>query len=98
MARQTNLSAAEQADMDEMQQREHRSSGYSLMSVRDRGHATLSNGVTVCWHHPKYETQPVNGVSNIMNPKVANGDFGIMVDGKMITFNSEELQKFLRWA
>lgn len=85
--RKTNLSAQEIAEMDDSQRVEARKSGYSLMSVRDRGNTVLSNGVRIFWNIRKpenythYRSVPVGTVE---------------LDGKL--YDAEELQKFLRWA
>lgn len=96
--RKSKLSAAAIAEMDESQRRETRASGFRLMSVRDSGRARLSNGISVFWHHPARELPEVNGVTVMETARVPAGYFGIDVDGKMIIFDGEELQKYLRWA
>lgn len=101
--RQSTLSAAEIADRDESNKKETRKSGFSLMSVRDRGFNTLSNGVTVCWNHPKYEgdvsvTDDGLEVSTVYKSKVPNGKFGMQIGRQFIEFDAEELMRHLRWA
>lgn len=96
--RKSTLSEQEIAELDEFQKKETRAAGLALMPVRDRGVAKLSNGVTVYWNHPKREHEPVNGVTTYSTPRVADGQFGISVDGKLIVFNAEELMRHLRWA
>ena len=96
--RKSTLSEQEIAEFDEFQKKETRRGGLDLIPVRDRGVAKMSNGITVYWNHPKRENEPVNGVTVYSTPKVADGEFGIAVDGKLIVFNSEELMKHLRWA
>lgn len=96
--RQSTYSQAEVADLDEFKRKETRKGGLDLIPVRDRGVARLSNGTTVYWHHPKRETETVNGVSMVINPKVPDNHFGIEIDGKLVIFNAEELMKHLRWA
>lgn len=96
--RQTTYSEQEVADLNEFNRQQTRKGGLDLIPVRDRGVAKLSNGATVYWHHPKRETEEVNGVSMVITAKVPDNHFGIVVDDKMITFNAEELRKYLRWA
>ena len=96
--RKSTLSEQEIAEFDEFQKKEARNAGLALVPVRDRGVAKLSNGVTVYWHHPKREHEEVNGITTYSTPRVADGKFGIEVDGKLVVFNAEELMKHLRWA
>jgi len=96
--RQTNLSAAEIADMDDSKRREDRNRGLKAIPIRDRGYQKLSNGVGFYWHHPKRESEEVNGITTIATPKVPDNHFGVEIDGKMTVFDAEEFRKWLRWA
>lgn len=96
--RKSTLSEQEIAEFDEFQKQQTRASGVALIPVRDRGQATLSNGVTVLWHHPKRSHEEVDGVTTYSKPQVPDNHFGIIVDGKKIVFNAEELMRHLRWA
>ena len=96
--RKSTLSKEEVAAFDDFQKKETRAAGLALIPVRDRGVAKLSNGATVYWHHPKREHEPVYGVTTYSTPRVADGQFGVEVDGKLVVFNAEELMKHLRWA
>jgi len=85
--RKTKLSQEEIAELDATKAREARNAGLKLLPVRDRGWAKLSNGLSVHWN-----TKYANPVL------VPDGDFGIMVNGKVYRFDAEELRKYLRWA
>lgn len=102
MARKSTLSAQEIAEMDEMKQSDLRKGGFSLMSVRDRGQATLSNGAKVFWHTNNPPIQefedPKWGRIEVRDNTIPEGMFGIELGGKTVLFNVEELRRFIRWA
>jgi hypothetical protein len=93
----SKLSAQEIAELDEMNQQQARNKGLALMPVRDRGKATLSNGVVVRWRGVKqpYQTFELNGqIWEISDQQVPEGIF--IING--VSFEAEELRKYLRWA
>ena len=83
--RKSTLSQQEIAELDEMKAKQTRGAGLSLMSVRDRGYTTLSNGKRVHWHVRK---------GGWGNRSVQPGT--IVIDD--VAYNVEELQKWIRWA
>lgn len=95
--RKSSLSDAEIADLDESTRRESRKSGFGLMSERDGGTKVLSNGVRVFWNHPTYKDGDDN-FAYIRKAKVPDNHLGIVIDGKLIVFNGEELKRALRWV
>lgn len=86
--RKSRLSAEESNQLDEINRQETRKTGFSLMEIRDRGHATLSNGSVLHWHvnRPLKEGEA--------RQTVPDGD--LLIDGK--PFDAEELMKVIRWA
>lgn len=96
--RKSNLSSQEIAELDELKAEERRASGLALGQVRDRGWARLRNNALVFWHHPKTLGTEVNSIKIYNSAEVPPGCFGIMIDGKKVIFDAEELRKFLRWA
>lgn len=86
--RKSQLSVQEVAEMDEMNRVNTRNSGFSLMSVRDKGYIRLGNGCLMQWH---VDRQLKDGEARQVIP-----DGMVMIDDKF--FNAEELQKYLRWA
>lgn len=86
--RKSSLSAQESNELDEINRQETRKTGFTLMEIRDRGWARLSNGSLLQWHTDRppreYEARQ----------SIRNGD--ILIDGK--PFNAEDLMKYLRWA
>lgn len=94
MARKANLTfeEIEKAELAADQRRENRAGGFSLMKDRDYGTRTLSNGVTMNWHVPK----PTEG--DYVWRYIPADSFELVVDGKKILFNTEEFQRWLRWA
>ncbi len=100
--RKSSYTETEVAELDAFNKNQTHSAGVKLGSVRDRGHAVMRNGVQVYWSHPKYEHEPIkiDGVEYMTSSssQVASGDFGMVIDGKMVVFNAEELRRYLRWA
>jgi len=100
--RKTSLSQQEVAELDETKAKEARKSGLNLIPERDRGYHRLRNGVMVYWNHPTREHQPSshNGIEIVTKttPRVAPGEFGIEVDGRIIRFDADELRMYLRWS
>lgn len=100
--RKTTYSEQDVADLDEFNKAQTRKGGFALMPVRDRGYAELSNGAKVFWHHPKREQEEAEfdgvKVTTYTTPQVPDQHFGIEFEGKLVTFNAEELRRWLRWA
>lgn len=99
--RKTTLSAQEIAEMDETKRKQTRNKGLKLMPVRDRGKATLSNGITVRWHGvptPHIIGEAGGQRIEATDRHIPDGMFGIVIKGETILFNAEELSKYLRWA
>jgi len=96
--RKTSLSNQEIAELDEFNKGQTRKSGLDLIPVKERGFAQLSNGAKVYWHHTPRDSEEVNGIVTVATPRVPDNHFGIEFNGELITFNSEELRRWLRWA
>lgn len=85
----SKYSAQQITEMEEVKQKDTRKSGFALMSTRDKGITTLSNGVVVKWHGKDFE----NG-SGATEHTVPAGTFMI----NNILYDAEELRHWLRWA
>ena len=97
--RKTSLSNQEIAELDEFNKGQTRKSGLDLIPVKERGFARLSNGAKVYWHHTPRDSEPSqDGIVTVASPRVPDNHFGIEYKGELITFNSEELRRWLRWA
>lgn len=81
--------AAEVAD----KQKKTRTTGFDMMTIRDRGYAILSNGAKVVWPIKEVWSEEVNGVQTKAS-SIPAGTF--MING--VLFDMDELQKFIRWA
>lgn len=90
----TKQSAAEieELELAENNRRQTRKSGFSLMSVRDRGWIKLNNGVVLEW---PVDRELLDGEVRSFIPK---GYFGMVTGDKKIIFDAEEFKKYLRWA
>lgn len=85
--RKSSLKALE-LEEEESNQRQSRNNGLSLMSVRDRGWAKLSNGSVMEWSvdSPLQELVP--------RRQIPVGHF--YLDGKL--FDVDEFRKYERWV
>lgn len=94
MARKANLTfeEIEKAEIAADKRRGDRVNGFSLMRDRDFGTHTLSNGVVMNWHVPK----PTEG--DYIYRYIPEDSFELVIDGKKTLFNTEEFQRWLRWA
>lgn len=85
------IQAAEKAADDRRISRGH---GFSMMEVRDRGWARLNNGAVIIWPVDKEKRLP--GVPYLSVPR---GHFVLDLGGAgRHLFETDDFQKFLRWA
>lgn len=97
--RNTSLSSQEIEELDSFNKQQTRKTGLDLIPVKERGFAQLSNGAKVYWHHTTRDSEvSEDGIVTVASPRVPDNHFGIEFNGELITFNSEELRKWLRWA
>lgn len=83
--RKTTLSEQDIAEMDESKAKQVRGNGLSLMSIRDRGFTTLRNGKKIYW----------NTSTSYSGRKLVQPGY-VILDG--VSYDVDELQKWLRWA
>jgi len=93
--RKSKLTAEEieAAELAADNRKKSRRDGFSLMAVRDRGIAELSNGIVVRWPHKTKWSDEINGIST-RETSIPEGTF--MIDNKL--YDVDELQRFLRWV
>ncbi len=88
----TSKQKAIELEQQEGVRAEHRKSGLSLMEIRDRGWARLTNGTTILW--------PVDREldENEARRFVPEGHFIIDTGKEDFLFETDEVQKWIRWA
>lgn len=70
----------------------NRRKGFSMMTVRDKGWARLSNGTAMLWHS-EAPLKPGEVRRNI-----PEGSFVLVMGGEERLFDAEEFRRWLRWA
>lgn len=93
--RNTNLRPEEIAELDDIQKKEFRRGGLSLMQVRDRGWVKLKGldkTIGVEWHSSR------DLFDGEARRNVPDGHVVLTIDGKSACIQTEELLKYLRWA
>lgn len=81
--------AAEVAAAD---RKEKRKTGFSMMSIRDKGYQRLSNGVIMLWPTDR-ELEDGETIT-----RVPDGKFVLIVNGEYIPFDTDDFRQSLRWA
>tara|TARA_R110000868_G_C10361469_1_gene717369 strand:+ start:113 stop:400 length:288 start_codon:yes stop_codon:yes gene_type:complete len=95
MARKSTLSAAEQLELDEVNRRETRNTGFSLMNVRDKGYhewGSYGKRIAIEWHTNRkmkdYEVRTI----------IPDGHVVLHIGKEKALIKAEDLNKWLRWA
>jgi hypothetical protein len=93
--RKSKLSAAEieAAEQAADKRKSSRKQGFSMMDERDRGWKHLSNGAVFFWPVPREKRE--NGLTYLDVPE---GHFVLVIGGREILFNADEMQGCLRWV
>ena len=96
--RNSKLSIQEIAELDETKRKETRKSGFSLMTIRDRGWSViknyLGNDVRIVWNTTR-EPWPGEAIDNIPNGMIR---IDVPKGTKSILVDVEDLNKWTRWA
>lgn len=74
-----------------------RKGGLNGMKLRDQGSAKLSNGAMIMWPVQKPEFSDIGG-PYVYPRAIQEGTFVLKIDGKEHVFDTEEFQRWLRWA
>lgn len=92
--RQSKLKREEINELDEFKRQESRKSGFSLMSVRDRGWGRVGGSdVVLEWHVPR-DKRP----AGVPYRNVPTGMVVLHIGKESALINVEDLLKLTRWA